>query len=170
MLVSHFKLWRPAILQPVDPGKVILPLWKALSSKHWNLEWKLEYLGSERPQTKGEGPYLFWKSVIRVNHIPIYRGSQKGLFWLPRDSYTYLDGNQTPSAGKGAGPWSDFWHLFNSQIPFTQTVILKIRWKFLFLPCFYERIPNLRAPNTTNGVSRGLVTIQVCVGVPRKPK
>ena len=45
---------------------------------------------------KGEGPYLFWKSVIRVNHIPIYRGSQKGLFWLPRDSYTYLDGNQTP--------------------------------------------------------------------------
>ena len=25
--------------------------WKALSSRYWNLEWKLEYLGSERLQT-----------------------------------------------------------------------------------------------------------------------
>ena len=76
----------------------------------------------------------------------------------------------TGCAGKGAGPWSDFWRLFDGQIPFTQTVILKIRGKSLFLPCFYKCIPNLRAPNTTNGVSRDLGTIQVCVGVPRKPK
>ena len=33
----------------------------------------------------------------------------------------------TGCVGKGAGPWSDFWHLFDGQIPFTQTVILKIR-------------------------------------------
>ena len=34
-----------------DVGKVILPLWKALSSRNWNLERKLEYLDSERLQT-----------------------------------------------------------------------------------------------------------------------
>ena len=86
MRVSHFKLWRPAILQPVDPGKVILPLWKALSPRNWNLGWKLEYLGSERPQTKfSEGGaflvnwavappgwchtqflYKFWKLCVRA--------------------------------------------------------------------------------------------------------
>ena len=86
MRVSHFELWRPAILQPVDPGKVILPLWKALSPRNWNLGWKLEYLGSERPQTKfSEGGaflvnwavappgwchtqflYKFWKLCVRA--------------------------------------------------------------------------------------------------------
>ena len=86
MRVSLLELWRPAILQPVDPGKVILPLWKALSSRNWNLIWKLEYLGSERPQTKfSEGGaflvnwavappgwchtqflYEFWKLCVRA--------------------------------------------------------------------------------------------------------
>ena len=51
MRVLHFKLWRPAILQPVDLGKAIIPFWKALSSWYCNLEWKLEYLGFERLQT-----------------------------------------------------------------------------------------------------------------------
>ena len=86
MSVSHFKLWRPAILQPVDPGKVILPLWKALSPRNWNLAWKLEYLGAQRPQSKfSEGGaflvnwavappgwchtqflYKFWKLCVRA--------------------------------------------------------------------------------------------------------
>ena len=51
MCVSHFEIWRPAILQPVDPGKGIIPFWKALSTSYWNSEWKLEYLGPEKSQS-----------------------------------------------------------------------------------------------------------------------
>ena len=66
--------------------KCSIVLWKALSSRNWNLTWKLEYLGSERPQTKfSEGGaflvnwavappgwchtqflYKFWKLCVRA--------------------------------------------------------------------------------------------------------
>ena len=50
-LVSHFKLWRPAIFEPVDLGNYIIRLLKALSSGNWNLEWKWEFLGPGKLQT-----------------------------------------------------------------------------------------------------------------------
>ena len=50
-LVSHFKLWRPAIFEPVDLGKTYIPLLKALSSGYWNLKWNWKYLCLERRQT-----------------------------------------------------------------------------------------------------------------------
>ena len=37
--------------EPVDRGKDIITFWKALRSRYWNLEWKLDYLGSERRET-----------------------------------------------------------------------------------------------------------------------
>ena len=84
--VSHFEICWPAILQPIDRGKYIIPFWKALSSSYWNLEWKLEYLSFERLQTNfSEGGaflvnwavappgwchtqflYKFWKLCVRA--------------------------------------------------------------------------------------------------------
>ena len=84
--VSHFKLWRPAIFEPFDLGYSNIRLLKALSPFYWNLKWKWEYLGSERPQTKfSEGGaflvnwavappgwchtqflYKFWKLCVRA--------------------------------------------------------------------------------------------------------
>ena len=83
---SHFKLWRPAIFEPFDLGYSIIRLLKALSPFYWNLKWKWEYLGSEKPQTKfSEGGaflvnwawptpgwchiqflYKFWKLCVRA--------------------------------------------------------------------------------------------------------
>ena len=83
---SHFKLWRPAIYEPFDLGYSNIRLLKALSPFYWNLKWKWEYLGFERPQTKfSEGGaflvnwavappgwchnqflYKFWKLCVRA--------------------------------------------------------------------------------------------------------
>ena len=84
--VSHFKLWRPAIIEPFGLGYSNIRLLKALSPFYWNLKWKWKYLGSERPQTKfSEGGaflvnlavappgwchtqflFKFWKPYIRA--------------------------------------------------------------------------------------------------------
>ena len=85
-IVSHFKLWRPAIFEPFDQGYSNIRLLKALSTFYWNLKWKWEYLRFERPQTKfSEGGvflvnwavappgwchnqflYKFWKLCVRA--------------------------------------------------------------------------------------------------------
>ena len=59
------------------------PYGLGIISKHLNLD--------ERRR-----PISFLEVRGRVNWIPIYRCSQKGLFWVPRDSYTCLLGTQTP--------------------------------------------------------------------------
>ena len=106
--VSHFKLWRPAIFEPFDLGYSIVRLLKALSPFYWNLKWKWEYLGSERPQTKfSEGGaflvnwavappgwchnqflYKFWKLCVRAfkwyiicDIFFLLKGSSNGLFY-----------------------------------------------------------------------------------------